>query len=1512
MTLDLKEDKSSPFKEADINHAITSINRQQTIIDKIMLLLNERRDAYNGILDSIVYIIRCKDERFIQRLIDALQANIVYKPMPYGGKMFLAKVLYRLTKQEPTFVLSLFEQIIEQSDCWSKDFGHNERELLELEITCIKAIRQAEETPSSRPTKLARCQIDQLCDQAIYKCNDRTKIQTLSLVLESRSTTKVLDERELELYGILFRDAIKLQEPTSRQTFLAITNKLLIRIVSGHKLLMRDKKKFTNEQRIEITSRYGKFLKWLVDHCLDSTYCNAYFGSFIVTVSTMKFITKHLADSYEYWPDIKVTLSSKRCYDSILCCINDSFEENKNLALDLILSLPPNEEFICDMNIKNLETTAYDLVASVNPAHSLTCQYIFRLVIGLESKLKDLKKNQLLLRHLTNLINIVQKSVTETQENFVKALKSEPIYPKLTCIRALLNDVDIQDLEVNRSDWETLAKKVVSISIDACRAVSTIVCNLNPETIGHLPMDLKPVDVDALTKNLNVSLNISESDLNTITSQMLLISGWKTIKECSLSLGAICQRFWWPKELIKDDKFPGLKTDSILNNEAIVEIIDFFDHYMRNLRHRGAFEQAYNGFIMVTQRVWHDVTFRELLTKRLEEIMNDFKEVVCDDKKVGYLKAYVTRRSAGLPFIVQAILIAEHKHDSKTLRWIMDNLFIVLETNKAETYQKIHCLNILKALIREHRLGEKVLPYVGKTFVVTMDSLRSDSFPIRNCGNMLLKAIVDRTFGISRLRDNIHRRNQLTFEKFFNECPGLHAKMLSHLNDALVNQECLITIHSVFIVLFRLLPGLNPSDHVKNNIIVPFIEPILRLVYNCPDLKLRDLAAQLTIRLKVFCLNENAFCLEEDPYGLVNIIFNRFDQNFNKLHGALSLTKYLVDSCDTISQSHIIDFAREVIEEVLVHSKPIPTITKTLLDIEEICQIKDHDSSVECALNFQKKISSQINIGRVESAFDRLQSENFVFKSITVLLMSYRGKSSIHNFNELLDLSITMIKNEPNKICSTDLQAALIRFFRQHMFGFVDFVDEVIELMDIDFTATHMTPFDKLKIMSENDLDRAEYLRYCQNTALQDYLKSEINIDDIISLHDYKEFRIDPERKTFSKRQSNTPRSVELLAIACKYLDIRDNFDETIHVQHLRFFMNFSTELSSNCDVKCLTILYMGKIFYKLISRDLTDWLDVFYEYSILIENLSENNNSLTIRNTCAEVLRLNMKTIISSGNKQYHRALMHLINALMKLCQDEDLQLRSFSQNILVDLRDCSESSGNAISGSKLDNLIEIITTQLFDPKVGQDVNRCVILLLRFILNSSRDYSEDIEEEKERLFDKTKLNTFADHVAIINSSLMGLKTFLGSSKLKVSNLQLPKDIIEELDSFSQSEVVEFRGDYSSNQHFSDKEDAQSSLLTLDNKQIFEKFFEILQNSLNYFQNGYKHLLIDTEYTYHELSLFKAVVIARFIHEFTDYTSTIAAQDDPIYSIRDKLNSIITKSCSTTLLQKCFELTKAI
>ncbi|CAG8450599.1 4907_t:CDS:10 [Racocetra fulgida] len=129
----------------------------------------------------------------------------------------------------------------------------------------------------------------------------------------------------------------------------------------------------------------------------------------------------------------------------------------------------------------------------------------------------------------------------------------------------------------------------------------------------------------------------------------------------------------------------------------------------------------------------------------------------------------ITRRSAGLPLCILAIVSSEPSTQKILLPWAMKTLLDIGSQNISSDgdidqqivdLPQVHAFNILRTIFMDAKLGADVLPYVSDGFM---------------------------TLGTKKTKDEHHSINQLTSREFFSRFPKLHPFLVDELKIA-VNQ----------------------------------------------------------------------------------------------------------------------------------------------------------------------------------------------------------------------------------------------------------------------------------------------------------------------------------------------------------------------------------------------------------------------------------------------------------------------------------------------------------------------------------------------------------------------------------------------------------------------------------------------------------------------------------------------------------------------------------------------------
>ncbi|XP_033219101.1 uncharacterized protein LOC117174281 isoform X3 [Belonocnema kinseyi] len=657
---------------------------------------------------------------------------------------------------------------------------------------------------------------------------------------------------------------------------------------------------------------YDTFFSSLKDFCLNSLYPGAVHcrkHSALQILLLMQEFLKH---------DIISGLWNHSRADRLVQCLFvDTYESNKEVAFKIIKYIQPKV-----MNLDNKGTvceiidTALELANNMRPIDSITASFMLKMAclspvidhtlrnyIDPEGKFNSVAESTLL-KMMLIIINRLKKPLELAKENIVLACSRHSLYGYIFCVRSLLNILDLRAIQ-DKDPWRKMITEIVYICFALSGIVSEVVNNSSPE--GHLPMDLN-IQNNHCLNNVHTSL---------VTSQMVLLCSWRTIKETSLLFGYLTSKC----PLYISESYLGL-----LSEDQVITIGEHFVTSLCETKHRGAFEQAYVGFEQMCKQLWRS---KEEGLQQLPLVWLHYLFLDISGLKNGNFKLCSTRRSAGVPFMVQAIVSsALQKNDNSNnsvFHSVMGILFGFCQLMDSETlfydiqcimynktifcqfksvcdipysgYEmtskdmkhdsnlteiKTHTLNILRALFKHSLLGDIVKEYISDGFKVAMRSYDGKSWAERNAATLLLGTLITRTFGVLRTKDHINLtvHNKMTGKAFFETHTGLLSLMLDKLYNFIKEDNELINsnIQPILLIASRLYPG-NASEDRAEFIweVEKFIELISKSGTN-RVYKTRELAARALVSLST----------EDNIYEIFQIVRKNIlisHSNPNALHG---------------------------------------------------------------------------------------------------------------------------------------------------------------------------------------------------------------------------------------------------------------------------------------------------------------------------------------------------------------------------------------------------------------------------------------------------------------------------------------------------------------------------------------------------------------------------------------------------------------------------------------------------
>ncbi|XP_055395917.1 tRNA (32-2'-O)-methyltransferase regulator THADA isoform X4 [Bubalus kerabau] len=745
--------------------------------------------------------------------------------------------------------------------------------------------------------------------QGLIHQHCQVRIDTLGLLCESNRSTEIVSTEEMQWIQFFITYNLNSQSPGVRQQICSLLKKLFCRIQESSQVLYKlEQSKSKHEPGSESTRQHPSVSLQQYKNFM-SSICNSLFealfpGSSYPTRFSALTILGSIAEVFPV-PEGRVQTVYQLSHDidvgrfqTLMECLTGTFEEVKILAFDLLMKLPKTfVQFQGSVKLQGLFQAALELSTSTKPYDCVTASYLLNFLIwqnALPSSLSACLKTQQVacgdgdksaaveesntLIVIKCLLENLEEEVSRAENSLLQAAASFPMYGRVHCITGALQKLPLNSLQLV-SEWRPVVEKLLVTSYRVSAVVSPVIQSSSPE--GLIPNDtdaesasrlhrilneIQPrdtndyfsqakilkecgsfdlEDLSASVPNIDTSAEIKGKEGKTcdVTAQMLLVCCWRSMKEVALLLGSLCQLL--PMRSVPESP------DGLLTVEQVKEIGDYFKQHLLQSRHRGAFELAYTGFVKLTEILNRcpNVSLQKLPEEWLLSVLEEIK--CCDPSS----KLCATRRSAGIPFYIQALLASEPKKGKMDLLKITMKELISLAgptDDSQSTVPKVHALNILRALFRDTRLGEIIIPYVADGTKAAILGFTSPVWAVRNSSTLLFSTLITRIFGVKRGKDELSKKNRMTGSEFFSRFPELYPFLLRQLESVASTVDSdtgeLNRHPSMFLLLLvlgRLYP--SPMDGTCSALsMAPFIPFIMRCGHS-PVYRSREMAARALV-----------------------------------------------------------------------------------------------------------------------------------------------------------------------------------------------------------------------------------------------------------------------------------------------------------------------------------------------------------------------------------------------------------------------------------------------------------------------------------------------------------------------------------------------------------------------------------------------------------------------------------------------------------------------------------------
>ncbi|XP_014094580.2 tRNA (32-2'-O)-methyltransferase regulator THADA [Bactrocera oleae] len=698
---------------------------------------------------------------------------------------------------------------------------------------------------------------------SIISNSDETRIMALRLLVETNKTTELLTLLECENLLTFLEYNSNCQSPATRQKMLALFEKALIRCEVNLVKVLKD---YKPAKKSNAASSAGnaigddaplqlKFLRDVIRKLVENLFQGANFSRRSVSLQLLSIALQIFRNRDISFDDVLPPNTVKVLADVLA----DSYEANKALATDTLTFIEKNLKYNL-IQKHQLNITLSHIcknLTSVRPADSVTGAYQLQFYCNRNEHISSFgsyeptQYNPHYYAALRWLLQELKAGLKLAKESLLQAAKLNPLYGILFAIKHMLRLLAFDKLELE-IPWRIIIAELIVLCKELTTVVSPVVNSSSPE--GHLPNDFSQLPAeygeeltaadanDASTKIL--SAKFAKADLSNVktTPQMVLLCAWRTVKEVSLILGKIVL-----ESRIQLSKFT---ERFLITKEQLLEIGEHFKQLLAETKHRGAFEQAYVGFLKLCCRLWclEVVDLNSLPMQWLRELLT----LIAKDEQLNE-KICATRRSAGVPFMVQALITAELRVGStKSLYYAMSHLLQLCATRERSAESRTHALNILRALFRCTDLNEAVVEYVCDGVMCAIRGYNAETWSEKNSATLLFAALMTRIFGVQRTRDsdNLNVRNKMTGRVFFLCYPKLYDFFLAQLQEAsalVQQQQKAHNLHPLLLLLSRLYP--SALEGTESNLKLTEFIPYIANCASCPEMQTRYLAAKAVVAL---------------------------------------------------------------------------------------------------------------------------------------------------------------------------------------------------------------------------------------------------------------------------------------------------------------------------------------------------------------------------------------------------------------------------------------------------------------------------------------------------------------------------------------------------------------------------------------------------------------------------------------------------------------------------------------
>ncbi|RPB12729.1 hypothetical protein P167DRAFT_605568 [Morchella conica CCBAS932] len=495
------------------------------------------------------------------------------------------------------------------------------------------------------------------------------------------------------------------------------------------------------------------FVQWYVHHLTTQLAPSA---SYQRTTTALKLLTTLLLSGlgspsasttppdpkkHLNWPPAittAVTIFTPAMRRALSDALFNPFDDVRAMAADVLLLAPPPDhgalEALFAAGVQRMNATGRERDADG----------VARVVVLLFEAGEEGEGGEVVVERV---LGMLEECLGVARRDFSAAVRGRPVHGLLAGLRMVFE---------RRGAWERgvggrgVVERVLSVCGEVWALVRGVLCVDSPE--GCV---------------LGVGEEGEEDE--EVNGQTVMSYSWRAVKEASSLLATLLSHAPYN---------PTTPTTSLLRATDFPPAGALLLSQLSHIRHRGAFSAVSPSFTtLCTTCITSPAA--PLPPLPAQWLASNLHLITTSSSKI-------TRRSAGLPYLLIAVLSSERDPTRPLLQSTFAHLASIAarpappsrDGDKIDLPQ-VHALNCIKHLFTDARLSAAMSAHIGAALALAVGCFAAPIWALRNCGIMLFTALLNRLFGIRRSRNE--DRSAFDTRGFFGRYPSAERVLLGGL-----------------------------------------------------------------------------------------------------------------------------------------------------------------------------------------------------------------------------------------------------------------------------------------------------------------------------------------------------------------------------------------------------------------------------------------------------------------------------------------------------------------------------------------------------------------------------------------------------------------------------------------------------------------------------------------------------------------------------------------------------------